>query len=64
MYNPYRVGISAAPLFASPGASGGSVTDTSNDELLARMLQLEFDKEHDTMLRAEERAYNKDSKGL
>ena len=27
------------------------------------MLQLEYDKEHDTILRAEERAYNKDSKG-
>jgi RIO kinase 3 len=46
------------PSFAS--ASGSA--DTSNDQLLAMMLQLEFDKEHDTILRAEEKAYNKDSK--
>ncbi|XP_033123355.1 serine/threonine-protein kinase RIO3-like [Anneissia japonica] len=36
--------------------------DTSNDLLLAQMLQLEFDKEHDLMLTKEERHYNKDSK--
>lgn len=37
--------------------------DTRDDFLLAQMLQLEFDKEHDTMLTAEEKHFNKHSKG-
>lgn len=37
--------------------------DTSDDQLLARMLQLEFDREHDLLLQAEEKQYNGDSKG-
>ena len=36
--------------------------DTSDDLLLAQMLQLEFDREHDRMLKAEEKHYNKHSK--
>lgn len=38
--------------------------DTKDDFLLAQMLQLEFDKEHDTMLTAEEKHFNKHSKGI
>lgn len=38
--------------------------DTRDDFLLAQMLQLEFDKEHDTMLTAEEKHVNKHSKGV
>ena len=38
--------------------------DTRDDYLLAQMLQLEFDKEHDSMLTAEEKHVNKHSKGL
>ena len=38
--------------------------DTRDDFLLAQMLQLEFDREHDSMLTAEEKHYNKHSKGL
>ena len=38
--------------------------DTRDDYLLAQMLQLEFDREHDSMLTAEEKHYNKHSKGL
>ena len=37
--------------------------DTRDDFLLAQMLQLEFDREHDSMLTAEEKHYNKHSKG-
>ena len=37
--------------------------DTGDDQLLARMLQLEFDREHDLLLHAEEKQYNRDSKG-
>ncbi|XP_002736242.1 serine/threonine-protein kinase RIO3-like [Saccoglossus kowalevskii] len=36
--------------------------ETDNDLLLAQMLQLEFDKEHDQMLKNEEQHFNKDSK--
>jgi len=36
--------------------------DTSNDLLLAQMLQLEFDRQHDRLVGAEERVYNRDSK--
>ena len=38
--------------------------DTHDDFLLAQMLQLEFDREHDSLLTAEEKHYNKHSKGL
>ena len=38
--------------------------DTRDDFLLAQMLQLEFDREHDSLLTAEEKHYNKHSKGL
>ena len=38
--------------------------DTGDDYLLAQMLQLEFDKEHDSMLTAEEKHKNKHSKGV
>lgn len=36
--------------------------DTSNDLMLARLLQLEYDKEHDAKLKKEEKHINKDSK--
>ena len=41
----------------------GEGPDTSNDLLLAQMLQLEFDRQHDRLVGAEERVYNRDSKG-
>lgn len=37
--------------------------DTDSDLLLAQMLQLEFDREHDHMLNAEEKHYNKHNRG-
>ncbi len=37
--------------------------ETRDDHLLAQMLQLEFDREHDRLLHAEERQYNRESKG-
>jgi RIO kinase 3 len=55
-----RVDGPRPPPFSSTAA--GSKADTTDDHLLAMMLQLEYDKEHDTILRAEEKAYNKDSK--
>ena len=45
-------------------STGSGAADTSNDQLLAMMLQMDFDREHDLILRAEEKAYNKDSKGI
>ncbi|XP_066435719.1 serine/threonine-protein kinase RIO3 [Eleutherodactylus coqui] len=36
--------------------------DTSSDEVLAQMLQMQFDKEHDAQLRREEKKFNGDSK--
>ena len=54
------INVTPPPSFSC--ATSG-ITDTSNDQLLAMMLQLEFDKQHDTILKAEEKAYNKDSKG-
>lgn len=41
----------------------GTENDTSNDLMLAEMLQLEFDREHDNMLTKEEAKFNGDSKG-
>ena len=41
----------------------GEGPDTSNDLLLAQMLQLEFDRQHDRLVGAEEKVYNRDSKG-
>ena len=55
------INVTPPPSFSC--ATSG-ITDTSNDQLLAMMLQLEFDKQHDTILKAEEKAYNKDSKGI
>lgn len=47
------VGLSTAP----------APEDTQDDYLLAQMLQLEYDKEHDLRLQAEEKHFNKHSKG-
>ena len=37
--------------------------ETDSDHVLAQMLQLEFDREHDRQLMAEEKHYNKQTKG-
>ena len=39
------------------------VPDTASDLLLAQMLQLEFDREHDVQMKTEERHLNKRSNG-
>lgn len=41
---------------------GEKVDDCSDDYILAKMLQLEFDKEHDSILKQEETKYNGTSK--
>ena len=38
------------------------VTDTVDDLLLAQMLQLEFDREYDSLVSAQEKHQNKNSK--
>ncbi len=38
-------------------------SDTDSDVMLAQMLQLEFDREHDHRIKAEEKHYNKHNKG-
>lgn len=40
----------------------GEVTNCSDDYLIAKMMQLEFDKEHDEMLKLQESKYNGGSK--
>jgi len=46
---------------AQVAASG--LDDTADDELMARMLQLEYDKQYDQEVLAKEKQYNKDTKG-
>lgn len=46
-----------------PAGGGGGGDSTDSDFLLAQMLQLEFDEEHDRQVTAEERHYNKQSRG-
>lgn len=43
--------------------SDDSSLDTSSDLLLAQMLQLEYDREHDRQLLTEEKHFNKHNKG-
>ncbi|KAL3889820.1 hypothetical protein ACJMK2_002148 [Sinanodonta woodiana] len=43
-------------------ASAGVDQDTSNDELLARLLQIELDREHDKQLQAEIKKFNGQNK--
>lgn len=60
----YRRDLSGPVSVGAPlSHSSSDHTDTSNDLLLAQMLQLEFDREHDRLLHAEERQFNRDSKG-
>lgn len=66
-----RTAITFFPLRKSPLASVATPTagtegvgsTTDSDLILAQMLQLEFDREHDRQLVAEEKQYNKQSKG-
>ncbi|XP_038052228.1 serine/threonine-protein kinase RIO3-like [Patiria miniata] len=51
----------ARTLQAASGSSSGT-TDTDSDLLLAQMLQLQFDKEHDDLLDVEEKKKNANSK--
>lgn len=46
----------------SSASGAASVDETSNDLMMAQMLQMEFDKEADEMLRREQNHYNKNSK--
>lgn len=39
------------------------VSETTSDQVLAKMLQLQFDREFDDQLRREEKRFNGDSKG-
>jgi hypothetical protein len=45
-------------------AAGPGPEETQDDYLLAQMLQLEFDKEHNRKLQAEEKHFNKHSTGM
>ena len=40
------------------------VSDTVDDLMLAQMLQLEFDREHDLLVSAQEKHHNKNSKSM
>lgn len=42
----------------------GKVDDTSEDLMLAQMLQYEYDREYDQQLNREEKHYNGNSKGM
>lgn len=45
-------------------AAGPVPEDTQDDYILAQMLQLEYDREHDHQLLAEEKHFNKHSTGM
>lgn len=47
---------------SADSAAPQATDDTSNDLLMAQMLQMEFDKEADDMLHREQNHYNKNSK--
>ncbi|XP_069105640.1 serine/threonine-protein kinase RIO3-like isoform X1 [Argopecten irradians] len=51
----------AAPEIDLASLTTGS-EDTKDDQMLAQLLQMEFDKEHDMAVRAREKQYNRDSK--
>lgn len=38
-------------------------SDTGNDEVIANLLQTQFNREYDTMLKRTEDKFNRDSKG-
>ena len=38
-------------------------SDTGNDEVIAHLLQTQFSREYDTMLKRTEEKFNRDSKG-
>ena len=46
-----------------PGLTSDDSLDTSSDLLLAQMLQLEYDREHDRQLMTEEKHFNMHNKG-
>ena len=61
---PSLAGIDAsqediAAILAAAGADG----ETQDDEMIARMMQLQFDREHNAMLDREATKYNGTSKG-
>ena len=49
-----------AAILAAAGVEEGS---TSSDEMIARLMQLQFDREHNAMLDVEAKKYNGSSKG-
>jgi hypothetical protein len=49
---------------AVAAAVGDEGSGTDNDSLLAQMLQQEFDRENDMMLKHQEDAFNGSSKGV
>ena len=53
----------ALALEGQGGCGAPETAETESDLLLAQMLQLQFDREHDAMLEAEERKKNANSKG-
>lgn len=56
----YRYQLPGHP--TPPPPTSADDPTTTSDLLLAQMMQLEFDREHDLLLRAEERQFNRDSK--
>lgn len=57
-----RSAPSDSPVTNEELPTNGGEESTDSDFLLAQMLQLEFDKEHDRQLTAEEKHYNKQSR--
>ena len=50
-------------LIASLEAGTGDEQETSSDVALARMLQMQYDKEHNQIIKARESKYNGTNKG-
>lgn len=59
----HRKELSGANHVTDTPTSNEGVCSTDSDLILAQMLQLEFDREHDRQLVVEEKHFNKQSKG-
>ncbi|KAK3586909.1 hypothetical protein CHS0354_008503 [Potamilus streckersoni] len=60
--NPSSDTMIKEPSLEDLSTSAGEDQDTSNDEILARLLQIELDREHDKQLQAEAKKFNGQNK--
>ena len=61
---PAAAAVGDEDMAAMLAAAGVKDRGTHSDEMIARMMQLQFDREHNSMLDREANKYNGSSKGL